>query len=629
MSDQAKIYGALPAESELNLTRSIKNLSIPIASADNVTAKDERGRAALLVCRDSASIKWGPKWLRHEGLTAEIIADPGVALATARSLKPAVIIVEAGLRDASGARLYEVMQDAADIKSPIIVLCSNTKEALAAMHAEVFEIVRRPIEWQLVSRRAKIAADAGNTKARLGQAQIIASKALKLADCARQHLRSRESFEPVTGLPNKSKFIDLLGRGMSAAEGDDNVLAVFVIGFNRFRLVIEALGQESANSVLTEVGSRLRDCLHDATSTQANLSGLRTAAAANIDQNKFGLMLTCSGDTATLTDLQQRLTEALSRPVAVPGQTIYLSACVGAALYPQDADKADTLLQRADNAMRDAQSRGGGFRFYSAETDAAAALKLKIEHMLHEAFERGELTLAYQPLIDVAGGRMVGAEALLRWQQPDMSFIPPDTFVPVAEESGMMISIGEFVLDQACEQLKTWQNDGFPSFRMSVNVSKCQLMSGGFVKTVQHMLDRYGIDAACLDLELSERGVLSGDYEVISQLHELKRLGVSLSVDDFGTGDSAIAYLKDLPIDMLKIDRSYISGLTDSDKDAAITSAMVALGQKLNLTVVAEGVETPEQLSVLQQLGCDEYQGFHLSPAIPSEEFARLMHKSG
>lgn len=215
----------------------------------------------------------------------------------------------------------------------------------------------------------------------------------------------------------------------------------------------------------------------------------------------------------------------------------------------------------------------------------------------------------------------------MRWQQPDLSFIPPGEFVPIAEESGLMIRIGEFVLDQACEQLKAWQLNGNSSFRMSVNVSKCQLMDGDLVNKVRRSLKKHDVTPSCLDLELSERGVLSGDRDVTSQLHELKKLGVKISIDDFGTGAAAISYLKELPVDILKIDRSYISGLTDSGKDTALTSAMVALGQRLDLTVVAEGVETPEQLSVLQDLGCDQYQGFHLSPAIPSEEFIRLKQK--
>ena len=629
MTDKAPKSAAVLPEDDLDLTRSIRMLSIPAAPADAVEERDVGARTVMVACHDSASRKWGPKWLRQEGLDATLVSETDEALRTARAMNPCLIIVEAGLRDQSGARLFEIFQNTADLAVPVIVLCSNTRDVKAALDAGVFDVVRKPIEWQLVSRRARIAAKIDASEVQLRQAQGIASKALKLADRARKHLRSRESFEPVTGLPNKSKFVDLLGRGMSAAERDNNSLAVFVVGFSRFRLVVEAMGQESANQVLAEVGQRLQSCMQDVGTLQRQTSGLKTTAAANIDQNRFGLMLTCTADPAELSEIRQFLAADLSRPVEVSGQTIFLSACIGAAVYPQDADGADRLLQRADNAMRDAQSRGGGFRFYCAETDAAAARKLRIEHMLHEAFERDELRLSYQPLTDVASGRMLGAEALLRWQRPDKSYIPPDEFVPIAEECGLMIRIGEFVLDQACRQLKAWQLDGFPSFRMSVNVAKCQLMSGGFVDTVQSTLKKYAVDPLCLELELSERGVLSGDYDVINQLHELKQLGVRLSIDDFGTGDSAIAYLKDLPIDVVKIDRSYISGLAESDKDAAITSAMIALGQRLNLTVIAEGVETSEQLAILQNLGCDEYQGFHLSPAITSDEFAKLMLKTG
>ena len=628
MTDKARKPDEVQPESDIDLTQSIRMLSTPAAPADPRGDHDAGPRSVLLACRDSASRKWGPKWLSQEGFDATIVSETDEALRTARSISPCLIIVEAGLRDERGARLFEIFQDAADLAVPVIALCSNAKDVKAALDAGVFDVVRKPIEWHLVGRRARIAAKIHAAQAQLLQAQGIASKALKLADRAREHLRNRESFEPVTGLPNKSKFIDLLGRGMHAAERDNNYLAVFVIGFSRFRLVIEAMGQESADLVLAEVCKRLQTCLHDAGTIQRELSGLKTGAIANIDHSRFGLMFTCAADSANLTEIPQLLAAELSRPVEISGQAVHLSACIGAAVYPQDADSADSLLQRADNAMRDAQSRGGGFRFYCAETDAAAERKLRIEHMLHEAFEREELRLSYQPLTDVASGRIVGAEALLRWQQPDKSYIPPAEFVPVAEDCGLMIKIGEFVLDQACRQLKAWQLDGFPSFRMSVNVAKCQLMSGRFVDTVQRVLKKHSVDPSCLDLELSERGVLSGDYDVISQLHELKQLGVRISIDDFGTGDSAIAYLKELPIDVVKIDRSYIDGLAQSDKDAAITSAMVALGQKLDLIVVAEGVETLEQLEILQDLGCDEYQGFHISPAVPSEEFARLIHET-
>jgi EAL domain-containing protein (putative c-di-GMP-specific phosphodiesterase class I) len=293
-------------------------------------------------------------------------------------------------------------------------------------------------------------------------------------------------------------------------------------------------------------------------------------------------------------------------------------------MYPTDADDVDSLMQRADNAMRDAQSRGGGFKYYCAETDAAAARKLKIEHMLHEAIDRNELTLAFQPITEVSRGRVTAAEALLRWQQPDRSYISPAEFVPIAEECGLMNRIGEFVLERACEQLKKWHSAGMHLPHMCVNVAKAQFASGEFVPTVKRVLAKYNVAPNTLELELSERGVLSGHFDVIEQLNELKELGVRLSIDDFGTGDSAIAYLRDLPVDVLKIDRSYVSGLADNEKDTALVSAMIALGQRLNLKVIAEGVETREQLMALRELDCDAFQGFLVSQPVPAEDFSAL-----
>ncbi len=625
MSDTLRKHRGSRADDALDLTQTIRKLSV--AGGDAVGEHESRP-AALLVCQDSDNQKWGPRWLERAGLEAKLVSDPAAALAASKSSEPAVIIVEAGARDGDGQPLFKALAAAPKVSAPIIVLCANTKEAQLALDAGVFDIVRKPYEWKLVANRARYAIRGNSVKNELERAKASLAEAVDIADRARQRLRSRESFEPVTGLPNKTKFIDLLRRGMRAVDRDGNVLAVFVIGFDRFRLVVEAMGQEHADLVLAEIGQKLNDCLRDAGSVQSHTSGLRTAAAASIDLARFALMLTCSGDHDELANLQQKLAEQLSHPVQIAGQAVYLSACIGIALYPQDARAVDRLLQRADNAMRDAQSRGGGFKFYCTETDAAAARKLKLEHMLHEALDAQELSVVYQPVNAASSGRISGAEALLRWQRADGGSIAPKEFVAIAEESGLMIRVGDFVLGQALKQLKAWDELGFALPHICVNVSKVQLMSGGFAQTVERKLIEYGIDPARLELELSERGVLSGDYDVISQLHELKKLGVRLSVDDFGTGDSAIAYLKELPIDVVKLDQSYVDGMTRNRKDAAIVSAMVALAQRLDLKVVAEGVETREQLEALRKLGCDELQGFYLSRPIPAAKFFNLLKKS-
>lgn len=380
--------------------------------------------------------------------------------------------------------------------------------------------------------------------------------------------------------------------------------------------------------ILTELGRVLTECLGELGPPPAETQRLRTAAVASIDHFRFAIMVTTSGKQDDLGHLQQLLLDRLAQPIQIAGQTVSLSSCQGVALYPQDADDVDSLLQRADNAMRDAQSRGGGFKYYCAETDAAAARKLKLEHMLHEALDRHELSLAFQPITAVKDNGVVAAEALLRWQQPDGSYISPAEFVPVAEECGLMNRIGEFVLDRACQQLIEWRDAGIQLPQMCVNVAKVQLMSGDFVPTVKRILSKHDIDPGSLELELSERGVLSGDFEVVEQLKELKILGIRLSIDDFGTGDSAIAYLRELPVDVLKIDRSYVTGLVENAKDAALVSAMVALAQRLNLRVVAEGVETHEQLSALRRMNCDAFQGFLVSQPVPADAFALLLKKT-
>ncbi len=584
-------------------------------------------RTALLICTDGAAAKWGPRWLLQSGLDAHVCSDPEAALATARTMCPDVLIVDASLHDRGHRSLLIALRLDPELDAPIIALCGNARDLAAALDANVFDVVRKPYEWRVVALRALHAVTIRRLETELSRARESLAGALGVADEARRQLRSRESFEPLTGLPNRKKFGELLKRTLAPASSDGKKLAVFVIGFNRFGLVVEAMGQERADLVLTEIGRTLDQCLVDLSSAQAETAGLRTAAAACIDHARFALMLTYSGADDELSALQHRIVERLSQPVRIAGQTVFLSACVGVAIHPQDAPDADTLMQRADNAMRDAQSRGGGFRFYSAATDAAAARKLKLEHMLHEALETGALTLAYQPIVDTARRRTTSAEVLLRWPQADGASIAPAEFVPIAEESGLMDRIGEHVLEHACRQLASSRAAGHSLSRICVNVSRAQLMGPNLAAAVARCLHEHGLDPASLELELSERGVLCGDQDVIRQLEGLKRLGVRLSLDDFGTGESAIIYLRELPIDVIKIDQSYVQAVNDNGRDAAIVSAIVALGRQMGLKVVAEGVETADQLATIERLGCDEYQGFLVSQPLGSQDFAAFLDR--
>ena len=523
MGDTSRLR-ALGIHDGLDLTRTIRKLSI--GDEVHVDAAGEVMSTVLLFSANADAAKWIPRWLLQHDIRTSIVSDPVDGVEKARSTLPQAIVVDAAFVGRSGNPLYQDLIDAADLEMPVFVMCNSARELGTALKLEPYDILRKPFEWKLAGDRIRHAIDARRFEALLSERQESLDKALAVADMARQRLRRGESIDEVTGLPNKRKLADLIARSMRSVDNTDSSLAVIVVGFNRFRLVIEAMGQEHADLILAELGKTLTDCMGDFVPPATDTQRLRTTVVATLDHFRFAIMLTTPRGSDDLTELQQVLQERLAKPIRVAGQTVSLSSCQGVAFYPQDADDVDSLLQRADNAMRDAQSRGGGFQYYCAETDAAAARKLKVEHMLHEALDREELSLAFQPITRVDKGVVIAAEALLRWKQPDGSFISPSEFVPIAEESGLMNRIGECVLDRACQQLREWHAAGIKLPHMCINVAKSQLMSGDFVPTVKRILNLHDVEPASLELELSERGVLSGDFDVVKQLEELKELGV-------------------------------------------------------------------------------------------------------
>ena len=599
-----------------------------VANDENYVEDQDSEKRVLLLGRPRSLRRWDTRWLQQSGFAVTMVDDAENALVAAESLEPCAVIAEAAFRDSSRLPVYLRLLDAEDLDVPVIVLSTSGSETRDALDNGAYDVARKPFDFRIVSRRVRQAAHIADSGAALEQTRHSLRSAVELADRVREQKRTSESFEPVTGLPNRSKFQELLRRSATSITSNGNVLLVCVVSLNRFNLITEALGVKQSDQVAFDTAGILRECLQSTADSVKLESGLRTASVARIDPGRFALLMTVSPDAAELDELGRVVMERLSAPMSVDGQTVYLSPCIGAAFYPTDVSELSQVLGKAESAMRDARSRGAQFCHHSKKVDKDIARKLQIENRLHAAIDNKELRLAYQPLVDIASSRIVGCEALLRWPQPDGSFLPPAEFVPIAEASGLMVSIGRFVLNSACRQMADWRERGMDPIRMSVNVSKCQLLDPGFPDVVRRCVETHGVDPGLLDLELSERGALSPETNVVSRLEALKELGVSLSIDDFGTGEAAIAYLKDLPLDVLKIDRSYIMELRSNGAESAITSAMVALGQKLNLTVVAEGVESNEQLAMLRGMGCDQYQGFYLSPAVSPDELASLVQKT-
>ncbi len=444
---------------------------------------------------------------------------------------------------------------------------------------------------------------------------------IKRAEEKIQHLAN---YDRLTGLPNRHMFLELLQGSLARAERNRSLIAVAYLDVDRFKKINDTLGPEFGDALLTNVADRLRISLRrgDYLVREAGQQVARWGG------DKFLILLSDLEDVAGAAKAIQRVLGQLAIPFTVENREFFLTASVGIAVFPADCSGAHKLLQQAESAMYHAKDLGRNrFQFYSDWMNAASARELDLENELHKAIEQNELHLTYQPLLDSRSGKVVGAEALARWLHPDLGPISPDEFIPIAEAAGLITRIGEWVLRTACRQYQTWLQAGMPRIRLAVNLSSYQLHEEDFVERVRAILQETGLDASLLDVELTERGVALDDGRSLEALAGLKKLGVRVAVDDFGTGNSALSYLKIFPLDVLKIDRSFISGIERDTSDSAIISSVIAMAHKLNLEVVAEGVETLAQLDFLRQHDCNCVQGFLFARPVPPEDFRDLFDK--
>jgi len=423
-------------------------------------------------------------------------------------------------------------------------------------------------------------------------------------------------YDELTGLPNRNLFRDRLSHAVERAKRNEQMLAVMFLDLDRFKEINDTLGHRTGDKVLQAVTERLRKTLRGVDSI-ARLGG-----------DEFTIVLEDVTDVDQVTTVAERIQEAFFDPIIVEDREIFLTASTGVTLYPLNAVDIDELLQTADVAMYRAKADGNTYEYYAPEMNASAAKHLHMEGLLRRALERDEFLLHYQPKVEVRSGRIIGAEALIRWNSKELGLVSPGQFIPLAEKTGLIVPIGEWALKTACAQNKAWQRQGFPSLLMSVNLSPRQFRQKNLVGMIAGMLHETGLEPRFLDLEITEGTMMHHPDEAVALLQQLHRLGVQLSVDDFGTGYSSLAYLKRFPVQRLKIDQSFVRDLTTDADDAGIVTAVIAMAKSLGLGVVAEGVETEEQLAYLANLQCDEYQGYYFSRPLPAEEFVRLSRTS-
>jgi len=404
---------------------------------------------------------------------------------------------------------------------------------------------------------------------------------------------------------------DRLSRMMMKAKRNRTYVAVLFLDLDRFKKINETLGHEIGDKLLLEVAKRLENCVRKS-DTVARLGG-----------DEFGVILDDLRDVKFVAVVARKFLQALSKPIIIQEYELYATSSIGISLYPDDSEDVDVLLRCADTALYRAKEAGkNNYQYYTADMNTRAFEFLLLESGLRKALDNNELVVFYQPLIDLETNKLLGMEALLRWKHPEKGMISPGDFIPLAEETGLIEPIGEWVLRAACTQNKEWQDAGYPPVKVSVNMSARQFNKKNITELIGDILQETGLNPEYLGIEITESVIMQDVKSTIAKLKKMHKMGITLSIDDFGTGYSSLSYLKLFPIDNLKIDQSFVFNITSDSTDAAIAASVILLAHSMNLKVVAEGVETKEQLEVLRQQGCDYVQGFLFSRPLPSEEFA-------
>ncbi len=555
-------------------------------------AADAAKGALVLVVDDDRSTRATLRFaLQRNGFSVEEAIDGQRALALLDRILPDVILMDAMMPVMDGFTTCSKLQEHPRGKSiPVLMITAleDNQSIERAFAVGASDYIPKPLNLAVVNQRIK----------RIVEAQR-----------AEKNVRHLAFNDSLTGLPNRIQFADYLNHAIEHAKTNNHSLAVLFLDLDRFKYVNDTLGHEIGDRLLKAVAGRIRNCVR-ASDCVARLGG-----------DEFTVLIDELDDPVSATNAAQKIRRSLTSAFEIDGQDIFVSTSVGISLYPADGADVSTLLRHADAAMYRAKRGNSGVEFYEEGMEATVSEQLRLDSSLRRALERDELLVYYQPKADTASGQITGMEALVRWKHPERGMISPLEFIPLAEETGLIIPIGEWVLRSACAQTKRWLDAGVASLNVAVNLSGVQFREKGLCELVASVLSETGLGAHHLTLEITESMLMEHTNDIVDTLLQLQAIGVRMDIDDFGTGYSSLTYLKRFPVDALKIDRTFTRDMATNPDDAAIVTGIIALAHSLRLKVVAEGVETQEQLDLLKELGCDSIQGYLLSQPIPADEF--------
>ncbi|MDX6611242.1 MAG: hypothetical protein QOD75_428 [Blastocatellia bacterium] len=541
----------------------------------------------------------------HECVVAGSVAE---ALSVLETVTFDLVLCDIALGSSSGLNLVPRILERAP--ETVVIMISGQQSidfAIEAMRVGAFDYITKPLDIRHIQAAVRRALNHHNL---LKEKQRYENHLEELVEERTAEIEHSAYYDRLTNLPNRTLFADRCAQAIASANSENHELALLMVSLDRLKQITDTLGHAAGDVLVTEAAARLRSCIGN------------SDTVARFEGDEFALLLNHLDHPGDATEACLAITEAFQHPFRLGMQDVYISTSVGISLFPSNGVDGATILKNAAAALFRAKKSGGdNYQFYAADMNALAGRRLALETSLRRSVENQEMVIYYQPVVDLSSSELVGFEALVRWQHPKLGLLQPAKFIALAEDTGLILNIDNYVMRTACTQSRFWEDQGLGRLRVAVNISARHFQQIDFLQNMEEVLEETGIDPQRLQLELTETSIMENPEAGAELLSQLRMLGMRVAIDDFGTGYSSLSYLKQLPIDTVKLDRSFVTGATSDPNDAALVMAIVTLAHNLKLKVVAEGVETEEQKSFLRLLRCDEGQGYLFGRPVPADVF--------